>query len=82
MGQKNNSVTSAETNDDSSTKSDVTTSSQLAQTPILGVVLPKTKKCDWCKKIKSAEQGYCLGKFERKKDWFICQQCNLEKEVV
>ena len=59
-----------------------TPSAQLEQNLVLGVVLQKTKKCDWCKKRKTVEQGYWLGKFESEKDWFICQQCNLEKEVV
>jgi hypothetical protein len=46
-------------------------------------VLPKTRKCDWCDKSKSVEQGYWLGKFENsKKDWFICVECNLKHDVV
>lgn len=50
---------------------------------VLCEVLPKTRKCDWCKKRKSVEQGYWLGKFENgTKDWFICQKCNLEHDVV
>lgn len=51
--------------------------------PLLCEVLPKTRKCDWCEKRKSVEQGYWLGKFKNEtKDWFICQSCNLEHDVV
>lgn len=51
--------------------------------PVLCEVLPKTRKCDWCDKRKSVEQGYWLGKFENgSKDWFICQECNLKHDVV
>lgn len=50
---------------------------------VLCEVLPKYRKCDWCKKRKSVEQGYWLGKFENEtKDWFICQECNLKHDVV
>jgi hypothetical protein len=50
---------------------------------VLCEVLPKTRKCDWCKKRKFVEQGYWLGKFENgTKDWFICVKCNLTHDVV
>ena len=51
--------------------------------PVLCEVLPKTRKCDWCKKRKSVEQGYWLGKFENEtKEWFICRECNLKHDIV
>jgi len=50
---------------------------------VLCEVIPKTRKCDWCKKRKSVEKGYWLGKFENgTKDWFICVECNLTHDVV
>jgi hypothetical protein len=50
---------------------------------VLCEALPKTRKCDWCDKRKSVEQGYWLGKFENQtKDWFICVECNLKHDIV
>lgn len=51
--------------------------------PVLCEMLPKTRKCDWCKKRKSVENGYLIGKLDNeKKCWFICVECNLKHDVV
>ena len=43
----------------------------------------KTKKCDWCKKVKIVENGYLLGKMpNNEKVFFICSDCNLKHDVV
>ena len=43
---------------------------------------PKSKKCDWCNKRKLIRKGYWLGKYDTKKDWFICEPCNLQYDVI
>lgn len=45
----------------------------------------KTKKCNWCNKRKSIDNGYCIGKLESSKtdkEFFICIDCNLEYDIV
>lgn len=62
---------------------DLKSESPADATPVLCEALPKTRKCDWCKKRKSAENGYLLGKLDNeKKCWFICVECNLKHDVV
>lgn len=42
---------------------------------------PKTKKCDYCNKRKDKENMYFLLKEDRKEYW-ICNKCNYEHDVV
>ena len=49
-------------------------------------VMPRiylSKKCDWCEKRKKTIDGYLLGKLiGDKKEWFICDNCNIINNVV
>lgn len=49
-------------------------------------VMPRiyfSKECDWCKKRKITRNGYLLGKLiNDKKEWFICNNCNIIHDVV
>jgi len=41
----------------------------------------KTKKCDWCKKIKLTKHTYCL-EYHKGKKFIICQDCNLKHDII
>ncbi len=50
--------------------------------------LPKTKKCDYCKKRKKTKDMYWIGRTPHEplnvadKVYWICDECNLEKDIV
>jgi len=50
--------------------------------------LPKTKKCDYCKKRKKTKDMYWIGKTPYEplnvadRVYWICDECNLEKDIV
>jgi len=45
--------------------------------------MSKTKKCNWCNKRKKVVSIYQLGKTSKdNKNYNICINCNIEKEIV
>jgi hypothetical protein len=46
------------------------------------VKIPKKIICNWCNKKKLLSNGYFLGKGLDGKEWFICDKCNLIKDIV
>jgi hypothetical protein len=43
---------------------------------------PKTMLCNWCNKRRLFLNGYYLGKSPNGKEYFICSNCNLKKDIV
>jgi transcription elongation factor Elf1 len=46
------------------------------------VKVRKTFKCNWCNKRKLLSNGYFVGIDLDRKKWFICDKCNLIKDIV
>ena len=45
--------------------------------------MSKTKKCNWCNKRKKVDSIYQLGKHPKdNKNYNICIDCNIEKEIL